>query len=345
MLFNHGLTVQELYTNSPKDLTDKNKRWFLLRYGSADSFEDAISDPFKYSLVLILNYILDKRIRFKIPRVEDSYIDFEIVKDEKFKEHKNLGRFKEIDFIASDFTGYAVRYYYQGKVYQRSVQIYFGGDLKKKFLNYVNSGIPFYTKSTVEIDYFFPYIHDQFNELSYSEVKKLVLHGFRRMHSAIKTGCAVSVAIYKYQPNCIFHIGKLTGDPEEQIKIFDRKRARKLRKISAWKREEYDGYYYIGLNSERMEEWVENNKTSRVIVKFNNIVARKLKEEFYYKAKNLYLFKFKVPKFKGWFFWKEQIKIRDLEFVGKVVDYKLLPSTKTWKEVIKEYEKRDNIDI
>jgi len=44
------------------------------------------------------------------------------------------------------------------------------------------------------------------------------------------------------------------------------------------------------------------NKTSRTLAKFKNIIPRKIKEELYYKAKNIYIFRYKRKSFKGWAF-------------------------------------------
>ena len=41
------------------------------------------------------------------------------------------------------------------------------------------------------------------------------------------------------------------------------------------------------------------NKNNKVITKFRKVFARKIQEELYYKNKHVFIFKFKVKKFKG----------------------------------------------
>ena len=339
MLFNHGLTVEELYSNTPKTITDRKWTWFIKRYGSTSSYEDAISDPFKYCLGLIFNYILDNKVRFVVPCVAESYIDFEIVTQDMFEIQRQNGRFQEIDFIESDFTGYALRYYFKTKAYQKAYPVYFGGELKQKFLGGINSGVKYYTIRNVTIKDFLPQIYEKFSELSNIEVKKLVLHGFRRMHSAIKYGCAISIQVKKYG-SCMAHIGAIYLKPEKQIKEYSIRRDKKLRKIEGWKKTPYDGYYYIGLNNSAFEKWYEVNKNSRSVLHFANIIPRKIKEEIYYKDKHLYVFRFTREDFKGWCYWAEKLDLRKVEYIGEVLDRKFIPSTITWKNLIKEYEKR-----
>jgi len=202
----------------------------ISRYGSTDSYEDAIADPFKYCFGLILNKVIDERVRFKIPAKTEGYIDFEIVTGDKFIKQRQNGRFSEIDFVESDFTGYFLNYYFKAKAYQKQIPIYLGGELKQRFLNNINSGIKYYTIKDVTIDDFIDDVHLKFNDLTRVEIKKLLLHGFRRMHAAIKFGCAISLIAKKNIKYCAY-IGKLTLTPDVQIKEYSIRRDRKLRKI------------------------------------------------------------------------------------------------------------------
>lgn len=339
ILFNHGLTAGELYTNTPESITNRKWRWWISQYGWTKTYEDAIADPFKYCFSLIINRIIDEKVRFKIPVNTEAYIDFEIVTGDKFVEQRQNGRFSEIDFVESDFTGYFLTYYFQAKAYQKAMPIYVGGDIKKKFLEGINSGTKYYTIKDLTLDDFIDEVHLRYSDIPIRELKNILLHGFRRMHSAIKFGCAISIISNRY--NCLAYIGKLTLTPEKQIKEYSIRRDRKLRKIEGWKRPPFDGYYYIGLNPTGFNQWLEDNKNVRVIVKFNNVIPRKIQKELYYKAKHLHIFRFKLKAFKGWAFWADHLEVRDLEYLGEASEHKFTPLEKSWKELKKEYETRE----
>lgn len=340
ILFNHGLTAGELYTNTPKKIIDKKWRWMISHYGWTETYEDAIADPFKYSFSLIINKILNERVRFKIPVTTEAYIDFEIVTGDKFEQHRQNGRFSEIDFIESDFTGYFLNYFYKTKAYKKSMPIYLGGNLKKKFLDGINSGIKYYTIRDFTINDIIDEIHEKYSDFTKAELKKIIVHGFTRMHSSIKFGCAISISSKRY--DCLAYIGSLSLIPEKQIREYSIRRDRKLRKIDGWKKPVFDGYYYIGLNPTGFERWVEDNKTSRSIVRFSKVIPRRLQEELYYKAKKVYVFRFKRDTFKGYAYWADELNIRNLEYLGESNEHKFTPSDKTWKELRKEYEKRSD---
>lgn len=224
------MTPAELYVNTPEKTNNRAWRWFIARYGHTNSRGDALADPFKYCMALILNRMLDERKRFRVPYVREAYFDFEIVTEDDFMHQRQNGRFKEIDFVESDFTGYAMRYYFKTTAYQKSYPMYLGSDLKKKFLENINSGVNYYTTEDLTIHDFIDEVHERFKELEKSEVKALLGHGFRRLNQAMRFGCAITINTTKFL-NCYVYIGKLSLDPATQIKEYSRRRDKKLRKM------------------------------------------------------------------------------------------------------------------
>lgn len=230
LLFNHGLTIPEIFTNIPTTVTEKKWSWFINKYGHTSSFGDAVSDPFKYCLAFIFYKIINDKMRFKIPYSKNGYIDFEIVQGDMFMKQRQNGRFKDIDFIESDFTGYALKYYFDTNSYQKSYPIYLGGELKRLFYSKINSGTVFNTIKDFTVNDILEEIMEKFPDLSKKEVKRIITLGFRRMHSAMRYGCAISINTSKFI-NCIAYIGNIYTDPKTQIKEYVKRRDKKLRKI------------------------------------------------------------------------------------------------------------------
>ena len=163
ILFNHGLLVNELYVNTPEKYHYKRWRYLNDTYGWNQTYEDALAEPFCYAMNLIINRILDEKERFKIP-YSDAYIDFEIVTGDKFIEQRQNGRFSNIDFVESDFTGYFLNYFYKTKAYQKQMPIYLGGELKAKFIDGINSGVKYYTIKDFTLNDILPEVHKKFND-------------------------------------------------------------------------------------------------------------------------------------------------------------------------------------
>lgn len=196
VFYHHGLSFQDLYTNTSKNITDKNSRFFRNNYG-ASNLNDGLSLPFKYILGLIFKYIINNKVRFIVPYVARAWIDFETISEEDFEAWRQNGGLQEIDFIESDFKGYILKYTYGTYKYQRDMRIYLGGDLKKSFLSKINSGVKFYTTEDVNIKNFIEEVYKEFPLLSKKEIDKLIKHGFLRLNSAIKNRCAISLKSQK----------------------------------------------------------------------------------------------------------------------------------------------------
>lgn len=335
MLFNHGITPEDLYTNIPENITDKNWRWFTKHHGYTSSYADALSDPFKYCFKIIIETILEQKVRFKLPVSMEAYLDFEIVSGDMFEIQRQNGRFQNIDFIQSDFTGYVLKYYFKGKSYLRSYPIYLGGELKELFLNKINSGEKFYTIKDITIHDVIDKVFDKFTNLSKQEIKKLLSVGFKRMHSCMLYGCAITINSTKFG-NCYAYIGEIHFTKSIQLKEYYIRRDKKLRKVEWWKKNKFDGFYYIALTGPAFSSWLSDNKNSRILVTFNNVMPRKLKEELFYRYRYSYIFKIKIKKYKGMNFWSKKLTTRDVEYIGKVEDYKFTEMKyETWKELIK----------
>lgn len=336
LLLNHGLTGGEIFINTPPRVTTQKWKQLNQTYSWGRSHGDALAGPFKYCMTLVFNKILDDRMRFKVP-YSKSYIDFEIVMEEELMKQRQNGRFTEIDLIESDFTGYFLNYFFQSKAYQKVLPIYIGGGLKKKFLNGINSGIKYYTKTDFTIDDVLDEVYEKFYTIPPDEIRRIVIHGLRRMNSAIHYGCYITLASTNF--DLYAYIGTIPSNPEKRWKEYCVRRERKLRKIDAWGKKPYEGYYYIGLAQSMYEQWIELNKKTRTMVQFENVMCKKIQEELYGRNTFVHVFRFKVPKFKGYVFWKDKMKDDSVEYLGYAQDRKFVKVDKTWKQIIKEHEK------
>lgn len=337
--YHHGLSFSDLYVNTPKKITEKNCRWFRNnKIASGGSLEDGLSAPFKYILGLIFSHIIEHQVRFIIPYASRAWIDFETINEEDFEIWRQNGGLQEIDFVESDFKGYILKYTHGTYKYQRSVRIYVGGELKKSFLGKINSGVKFYTTTDVTIKDFIKQVYAEFPLLTKYEIDKLLKQGFLRMNSAIKNGCAVSLKTTKWY-NWVAYFGEIHLDPLKEFNLHARMMEKKLRKLDAWKRTPFDGYYYIPLHQKQFEEFVETNKKARTLLVFGKVMAKRLMEECIHRYNPAYIFRYEVKKFKGYHHWLTVKPLDKVVFMGYAIDRKFVPTEWTWKKLIKEYEK------
>ena len=342
ILFNHGLSTADLYVNVPKKVIDKNWYWFIRNCGANTStYENALADPFKYSLVLIFNKIIKEKKRFKLPTKWEAFIDYEITTGDKFIEMRQYGLFQEVDFIESDFTGYSLKYYWKGKAYQKTMPVFIGGELKKLFIEKINKGEKFYTIEDFTLNDVLNDICLKFPNLTRKEIKDLVSLGYRRMHSAIINGCYMSFSTTKYSPIYV-HIGEVTSDFHKQCNRYIFRLSKKYRILRRWKKENFDKKYYIGITQNNMDDFVLSNKVARTQLLIKRSMANYEMNVFSHFSRLTYIFEFPMNKWKGDCFWIQNKKIKNIKYMGMFKDFKFYPSDKSLKDLIKFYETRNS---
>jgi hypothetical protein len=181
----------------------------IKRYGYSYSADEAISMPFKYFMYVMFNKILDEKKRFIIPGVTGAYIDFECIKDECFLAARQNSAFPDIDFVNSDFCAYRLAYFFEGKNYQKKLTVYLGSSLKKKLIDKTNAGEKMYSVADLTFKDIFPIVCKRFDEIPVPEVRRILMHGFRRMHFAIRVGCFITIKV-EALGNCFVHIGQIS---------------------------------------------------------------------------------------------------------------------------------------
>lgn len=105
-----------------------------------------VKQVFREGVRQILDDIVENNSTFKIQGIgyQGGEIHFEAIKGDEFKRLRKNGKFKNIDFLESLFTGYQMYLYIHGKrddfLHRRKYPIYLGKVLKDKLTKYVNEG-------------------------------------------------------------------------------------------------------------------------------------------------------------------------------------------------------------
>lgn len=324
-IFNHGVNSSELFTN-----------YFKSKFNVIGLLKKDAVKIFDTSFHLILNDVIENKVRFAIPGPGGSYIDFKVFKDKTFEYHRSIGRFQDVDFIESEFMGYQMIYYVKRKAYFQDIPIYLGSELREKFLDKTNNGEKFYTKDTKRLVDYLPMICELYPDIKESDLKRLLTFVFSRMNDVIKLQGAISIKS-NYYPRLTLHIGIVRKNPLKQIAMFNKCHILKARFLYRWNKPEFDGYYYTAVIKPFMDDFINLNKNAVVRLTFNNAYFKKVKEELYYNSSEVYIFRVKHKK-DIYCLWKKKWYVRDPEYFGKAVKGHFKRATITWKQLIKEYE-------
>lgn len=109
---------------------------------NGDTHRDTlVKQIFKECYKMVLNDIIDNNVTFKLPTgSRPSFINMRRVSGEDFKRARRHGKWGEIDFLSSLFSGYELALTMGGNRTPRTKTIYVDKNLKNKIIQNTNDG-------------------------------------------------------------------------------------------------------------------------------------------------------------------------------------------------------------
>ena len=105
-LLSYGLTPSDLFTNFFQKHKLSVKEDSLP--GPLRSIRTDVARVFQYLMYLIICDVIYNGVIFKFPAPKRCYIEMHQVTGEEFIKARQNGRFNDVDFLASNFTGYGI---------------------------------------------------------------------------------------------------------------------------------------------------------------------------------------------------------------------------------------------
>ena len=105
-----------------------------------------VKQVFREGVQQILNDVIENNVTFKIQGVgcQGGEIHMEAITGSQFEKLRENGKFKEVDFLESLFTGYQMYLYIHGKsdnfLHRKKYPIYVNRYLRNKLVKYTNEG-------------------------------------------------------------------------------------------------------------------------------------------------------------------------------------------------------------
>lgn len=108
--------------------------------------KDKAASIFLTCVKLVIQDIIDNNIQFKLPPLGNaqSYIQMEQFRGKDFQNLFKAGKWRDIDFLASNFTGYQIAYFIKSKIRSdRRKLIYLSAKYNKQITDKVNNGFTY----------------------------------------------------------------------------------------------------------------------------------------------------------------------------------------------------------
>lgn len=236
---------------------------------------------FKESIKLIINDIIDNNITFWLPLTGNKKccIKMKRVEGNEFKNLRKGGKWKNVDFVKSMFSGYEIRFFMYGKRTPRTKTVYLNKELTNRITENTNNGMQYGDGKVDKCakDYYND-IQQLFPEIDKKDIKQILNFSWKSLYLHNSYGGDTLIL----DKDIWFYIGHLKKDSLDHFYYYIRKLSTKLRVLYKRRKIKWDGYYYFALNQTQYDNTF-GSKQKRGRPKknfiFNNVLLYQILDE------------------------------------------------------------------
>lgn len=255
-----GFSVNEILENLPyKKLKISCKECYE---AIGDNHRQVLaSRVFRKSFNLIIEDIIERNVTFWLPvnGTRQCNMHMNRVTGEEFKKLRRAGKWQDVDFIKSNFSGYRIGFYMLGNRTPRVKTVYVGRQLRDLITKYTNEGKQ-YGDSCIDtkLQDYLPKIYELFPKVPQSDIKKILSFSWKSLylHNSYGGDVLISDSIQK----C--YIGNLNKGNLKHFSYYIRKLITKLRVLYKRRQIPWDGYYYFALSDEQYNSYISQIKST-----------------------------------------------------------------------------------
>ena len=257
MLINFPYKKLQITCKDCKDIIGNNHRDLLIK------------KVFKECVKLVIEDIIENNITFWLPLTgsKKCNIHMKRVSGEEFKNLRKGGKWKDIDFVKSMFSGYEIRFFMLGKRTPRVKTIYLNRSYRDRITQRTNEGAQYgdgVNDKTLK-DYY-DIMYSMFPSISKIDMERILKFCWKSLYLHNSYGGDVILSSKDFW----LYIGNLRKDSLQHFYYYIRKLTVKLRVLYKRKKLEWDGYYYFALSDSQYQAYQEQkNKRGRPRKYFN----------------------------------------------------------------------------
>ena len=272
---------------------------------------------FRECVKLIVDDIIDNDVEFRLPTgSRKTSLLMHTYREEDFKRARQNGKFSEVDFLDSAFTGnQIILYMYGHRNMPKTKQVYVNKELKQRITDYTHQKRVYYGKHPKTLKDYYDAIQAKFPKIPATDLHKILNFGWKSLYLINSYGGDVLIKDSGFW----FYIGELRNDSLAHFEYYKKKLRNKMRVMYNRKKIPWDGYYYFGLSEERYAEYVNSKKRRgrpRKYYEFGNVILYKMWDECSIAESGLkYFFKIPYPIDMGFTFYTDNLKTKEAEFI------------------------------
>lgn len=204
---------------------------------------------------LVLDDIIDNNVTFWLPlkREKRSNIHIKRFQGEIYQKLRKAGKWKELDILKSNFSGYQMSFYMMGRRTPRVKSIYLNKEYKERITNNVNNGMQYgdskYDKTVKD---YYQQMYNMFPLVPEVDIRRILNFFWKSLY--LHNSYGGDVLIKNSGIWCYF--GQLTKDPIQHFNYYVQKLTVKLRVLYKRKGFSWDGYYYFALTDKQYQDYL-----------------------------------------------------------------------------------------
>lgn len=208
---------------------------------------------FKESYKVVINDIIDNNVTFWLPLtgIRKCNIHMRPIRGEYFKKLMQAGKWKDLDFLKTNFTGYQPCMYLLGRRTPRIKNVCVDGPHKATIVRNANAGMNYGdSKYDKTIKDYYEIMYEKFPIVPKQDIRLILRICWKYVYLINSFGADLVIR----EPKFWSYIGNLKGNSLEHFSYYCRKLAIKLRILYRRKVKKWNGYYYFALTKKQAEE-------------------------------------------------------------------------------------------
>ena len=213
-----------------------------------------VKQIFRECFIVVINDVIDNNITFWLPTgAKKCNIHMQRIRGNDFKNLRRAGKWRNVDILESNFTGYQLGFYMYGKTLPRIKNIYVNKELREKITENTNKGMQYGdSNKDRDIKDYYEIMMAKFPQVPKEDIIRILKFSWKSLYLHNSYGgdtLIVNKDIWCY-------IGYLKKDPVKHFKYYIKKLIVKLRVLYRRKKIPWDGYYYFALSQYQYDQFI-----------------------------------------------------------------------------------------
>lgn len=305
----YGVLPFDLYHNFYK-----NHKISLTQNEMGAPFKIMASRIFTHFMYLLISDIIEYGGYFKFPAPKRCYIELVPIMGDDFKSAYQKGAFSDVDFLASNFTGYILQFRRATRYGKWTKKIYVTSKFRDRITELTNKGHKWDMGAKRKLKDYIKQVQQKFPIFTQEDLHTILHYGLVMYAYANRQHCDVIFYKKSDEESISLITGMLGCDPLTHFWRWVNKWRMKERLFYKLKGKKWDGYYYMGLTEETHRKLL-SQKGKRKVIENTHLLL--VKDELKHLKWVKHIWRIPWPMYHGWKFWIKQHKSDKFEYVGE----------------------------